>query len=120
MAGKTTIATELERQLFDAGRHTYLLDGDVLRCGLCSNLGFGSEARRENIRRAGEIAALFADAGRIAIAAFISPFGEDRDQVPGLLAPGRFIEVFGNAPLAICEKTRSNRGFCPVFRGAGA
>ncbi|HXG47963.1 MAG TPA: adenylyl-sulfate kinase [Methylomirabilota bacterium] len=103
-AGKTTIATELERQLFLAGCHTYLLDGDILRRGLCSDLGFGPEARRENIRRAGEVAALFADAGCMAIAAFISPFREDRDRIRRLLAPGRFVEVFVNAPLEVCEK----------------
>lgn len=103
-AGKTTIATELERQLFNAGRHTFLLDGDILRRGLCRDLGFGAEARRENIRRAGEVAALFAEAGCIAIAAFISPFREDRDIVRGILAPGRFVEVFVNAPLAVCEQ----------------
>ena len=77
-AGKTTIATELERRLFAAGRHTYLLDGDILRRGLCKDLGFSAEDRRENIRRVGEVAALFADAGCIAIAAFISPMREDR------------------------------------------
>jgi adenylyl-sulfate kinase len=103
-AGKTTIATELERQLFEAGQHTYLLDGDILRRGLCSDLGFGPEARRENIRRAGEVAALFAEAGCIAIAAFISPYREDRDRVRRTLPPGRFVEVYVNAPLAICEK----------------
>jgi adenylyl-sulfate kinase len=103
-AGKTTIATELERRLFSAGRHTYLLDGDILRRGLCRDLGFGVEARTENIRRAGEVAALFADAGCIAIAAFISPFREDRDRIRRLLEPGRFIEVFVNAPIEVCEK----------------
>jgi len=103
-AGKTTIATELERQLFEAGKHTFLLDGDILRRGLCSDLGFGPEARRENIRRAGEVAALFAEAGCIAIAAFISPYREDRDRVRRTLPPGRFVEVYVNAPLEICEK----------------
>jgi adenylyl-sulfate kinase len=103
-AGKTTIAIELERQLFNIGWHTYLLDGDTLRAGLCRDLGFGSEARRENIRRAGEVATLFADAGCIAIAAFISPYREDRDRIRQALAPGRFVEVFINAPLEICEQ----------------
>jgi adenylyl-sulfate kinase len=103
-AGKTTIGTELERQLFQAGRHTYLLDGDNLRRGLCQDLGFGPEARRENIRRAGEVAALFADAGCIAIAAFISPYREDRERIRRTLPAGRFIEVFVNAPLEVCEK----------------
>jgi len=103
-AGKTTIATELERHLFAAGRQTYLLDGDILRRGLCKDLGFSAEDRRENIRRVGEVAALFADAGCIAIAAFISPIREDREVVRRLVAPGRFVEVFVNAPLSICEQ----------------
>ena len=103
-AGKTTIATELERQLFAAGKHTYLLDGDILRHGLCSDLNFSAESRRENIRRAGEVAALFADAGVIAIAAFISPFRADRERVRKCLPTGRFVEVFVNAPVEVCEK----------------
>jgi adenylyl-sulfate kinase len=102
-AGKTTIATELERQLFESGGHTYLLDGDILRRGLCSDLGFGKEGRVENIRRAGEVAALFADAGVIVVAAFISPFRAERQRVRSMLPVGRFIEVFVNAPLAVCE-----------------
>ncbi len=76
-AGKTTIATELERQMFAAGWQTYLLDGDIVRQGLCKDLGFNTDDRRENIRRVGEVAALFADAGCIAIAAFISPMRGD-------------------------------------------
>ena len=103
-AGKTTIATELERQLFHAGKHTYLLDGDILRRGLCSDLSFTADARQENIRRAGEVTALIADAGVIVIAAFISPFRADRERVRQCLPPGRFIEVFVNAPLAVCEQ----------------
>lgn len=103
-AGKTTIGTELERQLFQQGRHTYLLDGDILRRGLCQDLGFGAEARRENIRRAGEVAALFADAGCIAIAAFISPFREDRDLIRRSLPTSRFVEVYINAPIEVCER----------------
>lgn len=103
-AGKTTVGTELERRLFQAGRHTYMLDGDILRRGLNSDLGFGPDARRENIRRAGEVAVLFADAGCIAIAAFISPYREDRERVRRSLPPGRFVEVYVNAPLEVCEK----------------
>jgi adenylyl-sulfate kinase len=103
-AGKTTIGTELERQLFQEGRHTYLLDGDILRRGLCQDLGFGAEARRENIRRAGEVAALFADAGCIAIAAFISPYREDRDRIRRSLPASRFVEVYINAPIEVCER----------------
>jgi adenylyl-sulfate kinase len=103
-AGKTTIATELERQLFHAGKHTYLLDGDILRHGLCSDLDFSAASRRENIRRAGAVAALFADAGLIVIAAFISPFRADRELVRKMVSTGRFIEVYINAPLEVCEK----------------
>lgn len=103
-AGKTTIAIELERQLFRAGKHTYLLDGDALRHGLNRDLGFSGEARRENIRRAGEVAALFADAGLFVIAAFISPFSADRDHVRSIVPAGQFIEVFVNAPLEVCEQ----------------
>jgi adenylyl-sulfate kinase len=103
-AGKTTIATELERQLFEQGKHTYLLDGDILRHGLCSDLDFSANSRTENIRRAGQVAALFADAGVIVIAAFISPFRADRENVRQMLPHGRFVEVFVNAPLSVCEK----------------
>lgn len=108
-AGKTTVGTELERQLFAAGRHTYMLDGDNLRRGLSSDLGFGPDARRENIRRAGEVAVLLADAGCIAIAAFISPYREDRERIRRALPPGRFVEVYVNAPLEVCEK-RDTKG----------
>ena len=103
-AGKTTIATELERQLFRQRHHTYLLDGDILRRGLCRDLNFSAQSRSENIRRAGEVAALFADAGCIVIAAFISPFRADRERVRRMLPPRRFIEVFVNAPLEVCEQ----------------
>ena len=103
-AGKTTIATELERKLFHERRHTYLLDGDILRRGLCRDLNFSAESRRENIRRAGEVAALFADAGCIVIAAFISPFRADRDHVRAILPARRFIEVFVDAPIEVCEQ----------------
>jgi adenylyl-sulfate kinase len=103
-AGKTTIATALERHLFDAGHHPYRLDGDILRTGLCSDLGFSQPDRRENIRRAGEVAALLADAGLVVVAAFISPLRQDRDRVRARLAPGRFIEVYVNAPLEVCER----------------
>ncbi|HEY1027278.1 MAG TPA: adenylyl-sulfate kinase [Pseudomonas sp.] len=101
-AGKSTLAEALERSLHAAGRHTYLLDGDHLRTGLNRDLGFSEQDRQENIRRVGEVAALMVDAGLIVLAAFISPFRADRDVVRQLL-PGRFIEVFVDTPLAICE-----------------
>ena len=103
-AGKSTIATELERELFNLGRHAYVLDGDNIRHGLGSDLGFSPKDRKENIRRVGEVAKLFADAGIICITAFISPYRADRDLVRKILPEGRFIEVFVNAPLEVCEQ----------------
>ena len=86
------------------GFKTYLLDGDNIRHGLASDLGFSPKDRTENIRRIGEVAKLFADAGVICITAFISPYRADRDMVRKILAEGRFIEVFVNAPIEICEQ----------------
>ena len=103
-AGKSTIATELERELFNLGRHAYILDGDNIRHGLCSDLAFSPKDRKENIRRVGEVAKLFAEAGIICITAFISPYRSDRELVRGMLKNGRFIEVFVNAPLEVCEQ----------------
>jgi adenylyl-sulfate kinase len=103
-SGKSTIATELERQLCGAGRFAYLLDGDNVRHGLCSDLGFSPEARKENIRRVGEVAKLFADAGFICITAFISPYWSDRELVRAIVPQGKFLEVYVNAPLAVCEQ----------------
>ena len=103
-AGKSTIATELERELFNLGRHVYVLDGDNIRHGLGSDLGFSPEDRTENIRRVGEVAKLFADAGVICITAFISPYRADRDLVRKIMPQDRFIEVFVNAPLEVCEQ----------------
>ena len=103
-AGKSTIATELERELFNLGRHAYVLDGDNIRHGLGSDLGFSPKDRTENIRRIGEVAKLFADAGVICITAFISPYREDRNLVRRILPAGRFIEVYVNAPLEVCEE----------------
>ncbi len=101
-AGKSTLAEALESSLQAAGLHTYLLDGDRLRLGLNRDLGFSEQERQENIRRAGEVAALMAEAGLIVLAAFISPFRADRDAVRQLL-PGRFVEVFIDTPLHVCE-----------------
>ncbi len=102
-SGKSTLADALEHRLYEAGRHTYLLDGDNLRHGLNRDLGFSAEDRSENIRRVGEVGALMVDAGLIAIAAFISPFRQDRDRVRDLL-PERFIEVHVSTPLNVCEE----------------
>jgi adenylyl-sulfate kinase len=103
-SGKSTIATELERTLFELGKHAYVLDGDNMRHGLCSDLGFSPEHRKENIRRVGEVAKLFADAGTICITAFISPYRSDRDLVRSIMPAGRFVEVFVNAPLELCAQ----------------
>lgn len=103
-SGKSTLAAELERRLVTGGRHAYVLDGDDLRQGLCSDLGFEVEDRRENIRRVGEVARLFADAGLICIAALISPYRSERDMARRIAPPGRFFEVHVNAPLEVCEQ----------------
>lgn len=103
-SGKSTIATELECKLFNLGHSVYVLDGDNIRHGLCSDLGFSPKDRTENIRRVGEVAKLFADTGVICITAFISPYRADRNLVRKIMPPGRFIEVFVNTPLAVCEQ----------------
>jgi adenylylsulfate kinase len=93
-AGKSTIACVLEKMLTDRGQLAYRLDGDNVRHGLSSNLGFSAEDRAENIRRVGEVAKLFTNAGVIVIASFISPYQRDRDAVRALLPPGDFVEVY--------------------------
>ncbi|MGH8246060.1 MAG: adenylyl-sulfate kinase [Gammaproteobacteria bacterium] len=103
-AGKSTIASELHARLFAEGRQVYLLDGDIIRAGLCSDLKFSPDDRHENIRRVGEVAGLFADAGFICIAAFISPYRQDRQLVRGMTHGRPFIEVFVNAPLEVCAQ----------------
>ncbi|CAN7330660.1 adenylyl-sulfate kinase [Pseudoduganella sp. LjRoot289] len=103
-SGKTTLAQAVEGQLFLAGCHSYVLDGDHLRQGLCADLGFSAKDRTENIRRAGETAGLLADAGMIVLAAFISPFNADRERVRARMALGDFIEVHCDCPLDVCEQ----------------
>ncbi|MBM4199840.1 MAG: adenylyl-sulfate kinase [Gammaproteobacteria bacterium] len=102
-AGKSTLAHRVEEMLFEQGCHTYVFDGDNIRHGLCSDLGFGPEHRQENIRRIGELSKLFVDAGMIALTAFISPFRADRALVRSLVAPGDFVEIYCNAPISVCE-----------------
>ena len=102
-AGKSTIANAVERQLAARKQHTFLLDGDNVRHGLCRDLGFTSTDRVENIRRVGEVAKLMVEAGLIVIVAFISPFRAERRMARELFAPGEFLEVFIDAPLAVCE-----------------
>ena len=102
-SGKSTIANELEYQLNKMKFHTYILDGDNIRSGLNSDLGFSNEDRKENIRRISEVAKLFVDAGTITITAFISPFIEDRESARKIIVED-FIEVFVDTPLEECIK----------------
>jgi adenylylsulfate kinase len=103
-SGKSTIANAVEKKLFALNKHTYLLDGDNVRHGLNKGLGFSEQDRMENIRRVGEVAKLFSDAGLIVLTAFISPFKNDRQLVRELTRPGEFVEVFIDAPLSVCEQ----------------
>ncbi len=126
-SGKSTVATILEEKLFDRGCRTCILDGDNIRHGLNGDLGFSPEDREENIRRIGEVAHLFADAGLIAITSFISPYRKDRDRARSLVAEGDFIEVFVKAPLAVCEERdpkglyqKAREGIIKEFTGISA
>src|SRR3954453_14983872 len=103
-SGKSTIAVELEKLLLARQKHAYRLDGDNIRMGLNKNLGFSAEDRAENIRRIGEVAKLFSDAGVIAITSFISPYRKDRDAVRANMKAGEFIEVYVNVSLEAAEK----------------
>lgn len=103
-SGKSTIAHSTEKELHDRGIRTYVLDGDNVRHGLNSNLGFSPEDRKENIRRIGEVAKLMADAGIVVFTAFISPYREDRDTVRTLFAGDHFYEVFVKCSLEECER----------------
>ena len=123
-SGKSTIARAVERRLVEAGRLAYVLDGDNVRHGLNADLGFSDADRVENIRRIGEVTALFADAGLIAITAFISPFRADRAQARALIPRGRFLEVFVDAPIEVCEERdpkglyrKAREGKIPEFTG---
>jgi adenylylsulfate kinase len=103
-AGKSTLAVGLEQALVAAKRPCYMLDGDNVRMGLSRDLGFGPEDRHENIRRIAEVAALMNDAGLIVITAFISPYRADREMARKCIGAERFVEVYVDAPLAVCEK----------------
>ncbi len=102
-AGKSTLAHAVEEQLHQRGCRTFVLDGDNVRHGLSSNLGFSEEDRKENIRRIGETAKLIMEAGVIAITAFISPFRADREMVRNLMPHGDFLEIYCRASLDVCE-----------------
>ncbi len=103
-SGKSTIAVDLEKRLCERGVRTYILDGDNIRHGLNKNLGFSPADRTENIRRIGEVAKLFTDAGVVALTAFISPYRADRDQVRAIMAAGDFVEVHVDCPVEVCEQ----------------
>jgi bifunctional enzyme CysN/CysC len=114
-AGKSTLAHLLESALHAQGRHTYLLDGDNVRHGLSRDLGFSEADRDENIRRVAEVARLMVDAGLIVIVAFISPFRREREAARALFAPGDFVEIFVDTPLAECER-RDPKGMYAMAR----
>ena len=126
-SGKSTLAVAAERALVSRGRLAYVLDGDNIRHGLNKNLGFGPADRTENIRRIGEVAKLFCDAGLIVFTSFISPYRADRDAVRALMPPGDFIEVFVDASVETCEGRdvkglyrRARAGEIPEFTGISA
>lgn len=123
-AGKSTIANRVEKRLHAAGHHTFLLDGDNVRHGLNRDLGFTDEDRVENIRRVAEVARLMADAGLIVLVSFISPFRAERRMARERFAPGEFVEVFVDVPLAVAEArdvkglyAKARAGKIPNFTG---
>jgi len=103
-SGKSTLAHAVEEELHKAGCRTFVFDGDNVRYGLCANLGFSEEDRHENIRRIGEMAKLFTEAGVIALTAFISPYKKDRERVRALVSENDFIEIYCDSPLRVCEE----------------
>lgn len=115
-SGKSTLAHEVEEQLHQMGCRTFVFDGDNVRHGLCSDLGFSAEDRAENIRRIGEMVKLFIDAGTVALTAFISPFHKDRERVRQLVGNRDFFEIYCRCPLEICER-RDTKG---LYRRARA
>lgn len=126
-SGKSTVAYELERQLFSAGRLCYVLDGDNIRLGLNRDLGFRPEDRTENIRRIAEVARLFNEAGMTVITAFISPYQTDREMARTIISPERFVEVYLATPLSVCEQrdpkglyAKARKGEIPNFSGISA
>ncbi len=116
-SGKSTIAGALEQILTVQGYHTYLLDGDNVRHGLCRDLGFSDGDRQENIRRVGEVARLMTDAGLITLAAFISPFRSDRRMIREIMPEGRFVEVFVDTDLATCQARDPKGLYAKAARG---
>lgn len=116
-SGKSTLANLLEKRLYIEGCHTYLLDGDNVRHGLNRDLGFTEADRAENIRRAAEVARLMVDAGLIVLVSFISPFRAERQMARQLFAPGEFMEVFVDTPIAECEQRDVKGLYAKARRG---
>jgi bifunctional enzyme CysN/CysC len=116
-AGKTTIASEVERWLFERGCRTMLLDGDTLRHGLCGDLGFSADERTENIRRAGEVARLFFEQGSVVLCTFVSPFREDRERVRALFPEGRFFEIHVDCDLDTLKQRDTKGLYARAERG---
>ncbi len=127
-SGKSTLANAVDRRLHELGLSSYVLDGDNVRHGLNGDLGFSPEDRTENIRRIGEVAKLFSDAGTFALTAFISPYREDRDRIRATTArPDDFVEIFVYCPLDVCEERdpkglykKARAGEIPEFTGISA
>ena len=123
-SGKSTLAHAVEDRLYEMGCRTFVLDGDNVRHGLCGDLGFSDDDRVENIRRVGEVAKLFTEAGVMTLTAFISPFVQDRERVRNLVMHGDFIEIYCQASLEVCEKRdvkglykKARSGEIPAFTG---
>jgi adenylylsulfate kinase len=114
-AGKSTLAVQLEIELFQLGYKVFLLDGDNIRLGINSDLGFSEKARSENIRRVAEVTKLFLDAGIVVLAAFISPFRTNREIVRKIVGSENYFEVFVDAPLEVCEQ-RDVKGLYKMAR----
>jgi len=126
-SGKSTIAHALEEKLHQLGCHTFVMDGDNVRHGLCGDLGFSAADREENIRRIGEVAKLFVEAGVIVMGAFVSPFRADRERARGMLLHGDFLEVYCRCPVEVCERRdpkghyeRARKGEIKDFTGVSA
>ena len=126
-SGKSTLAVALEDELFRRGCSAYVLDGDNVRHGLNADLGFSPEDRKENIRRIGEVAKLLTNFGAIVLTAFVSPYGEDREQVRRIMKEGDFVEIFVDCPLEVCESRdpkglyqKARAGQIPEFTGISA
>lgn len=116
-SGKSTIAHHLEKRLYELGCSTYVFDGDNVRQGLCSDIGFDEKDRAENIRRIGEMSKLFVDAGIIAITAFISPYRKDREKIKSLFSKKQFFEIFVDCPIEVCAKRDPKGNYKKAFQG---